>query len=254
MSFFKKMLTSVGIGSAKVDTVLHSPQFVPGDVMEATVYLRGGSSDQEINDIYFRIYCDYYAEAGDSEYKTKAMLIEHKLHERFVLPAGAEEEIPVHLELPYQTPITVGHTRVWVQTGLDVSGAVDPADTDHINVVPDQYAGALFAAVEDLGFVLSEAKCEQTRKRFNGMPFVQEFEFKPRGGQYYRRLDELEVILFPHEHGVEAMLEIDRRARGFSGFISEMLDTDEMRVRLNIDDHNMHDLHNILARTIDQYT
>jgi sporulation-control protein len=254
MSFFKKMLSSVGIGSAKVDTVLQGNQFVPGDVMDAVVYLRGGNMDQEINDIYFRVYCDYIVESNDSKYRKKALLSEQKLHERFVLPAGAEEEIPVHLELPFATPITVGRSRVWVQTGLEISSAVDPSDTDYVNVVPDQYAGALFAAIESLGFVLVEAECEGTRRSYNGMPFVQEFEFKPRGGPFARQVQEVEVILLPHETGLEAIIEVDRRGRGFTGFLSEMLDTNEMRTRIHINDHNINHLTEEVTHIIESFS
>ena len=34
MGFFKKMLSSVGIGSAKVDTVLDKEECVPGEMIE----------------------------------------------------------------------------------------------------------------------------------------------------------------------------------------------------------------------------
>lgn len=44
-------------------------------------------------------------------------------------------------------------------------------------------------------------------------------------------MDELELIFYPNEHGVEIILEFDRKTRGFSGFLSDMLDTDESHHR-----------------------
>ncbi len=43
-------------------------------------------------------------------------------------------------------------------------------------------------------------------------PFVQEFEFKPVG-KYRKRLEELEVIFQLHPHGMEVLLELDKRVR-----------------------------------------
>lgn len=45
---FKKLFASVGIGSAKVDTILLTEQLVPGYSFDVRVVMTGGSVDQAI--------------------------------------------------------------------------------------------------------------------------------------------------------------------------------------------------------------
>lgn len=44
-------------------------------------------------------------------------------------------------------------------------------------------------------------------------------------------MDELELIFYPDEDGVEIILEFDHKTRGFKGFLSDMLDVDESHHR-----------------------
>lgn len=40
MSFFKKMLASVGVGAAKVNTELHTPEVTPGGIITGLCTLK----------------------------------------------------------------------------------------------------------------------------------------------------------------------------------------------------------------------
>lgn len=89
----------------------------------------------------------------------------------------------------------------------------------------------IFDALASLGFQLRKVECEYARRRGRSYPFVQQFEFVPT--TYFRgQLDELEVIFYPHESGLDLWLEVDRRARGFGGLLAEALDDDESRLRV----------------------
>lgn len=47
MSLFSKLVTSVGIGSAKVDTKLKKNYFMQGEVLDGIVEILGGNSKQK---------------------------------------------------------------------------------------------------------------------------------------------------------------------------------------------------------------
>ena len=267
MSFFKKVLSSVGIGSAKVDTILQDENYVPGEVMSAVVKITGGSTEQEIDGLYFTINATYETtrevevegEDGEKENHEETVsrtvtLAEANIAEPFSVGPGEEKEIPVSLGLPYHTPLSVGAVNVWVRTGLDIKMAVDPGDRDEIEVVPGDAVGALFDALTGLGFEFSEAECEEAPAGFPGNPpMVQEFEFKPDSGPFRGRLDELEVVCRPEPGGVELFMEVDRKARGLSGFIAELTGTDETRVRFRIGLEDLPDLKETLRETIERY-
>ena len=62
MSFFKKTLASLGIGSANVDTVIHHEVLIPGQKMQITIEVTGGSSPQQIDNIDLKLCCQYKKE------------------------------------------------------------------------------------------------------------------------------------------------------------------------------------------------
>lgn len=255
MSFMKRMLSSVGIGSAKVDTVLERDSYAPGDNIVAEVRISGGKVEQNIDEIYFSVHCNYEAESEDSTVTRVAVLDKFRLGESLVVRPGEKQVIPLNFELPIDTPITVGRTKVWVQTGMDIKMAVDPGDRDYIKVTPGHLTGALYDALHDLGFELYDAECEAiSHNRWGRQPFIQELEFKAVSGPFRGRLDELEVVCFPERDQVEVLLEIDRKARGLGGFISEMLDTDETKVRFTLVEQDIPNLTHYLQELIGQYS
>lgn len=73
----------------------------------------------------------------------------------------------------------MGKTKVWVHTGLDIPKSLDSGGRDDIEVFPELKVKALFRALEELGFVLCKAECQEAETSVRGgPPFVQEFELK----------------------------------------------------------------------------
>lgn len=73
-----------------------------------------------------------------------------------------------------------------LKTGLDIDSAVDPGDTDRLEVLPHPHMQAVLDAVAGMGFQPKASTCEYSSRLGRGVPFVQEFEFYPsprfRGG------------------------------------------------------------------------
>ncbi len=83
MSIFKKLLASVGIGAAKVDTRLYDELVIPGEMLNGEVYITGGDVSQEIDDIYLSVATQYKREVDDSTVTEECVLIKYNLSERF---------------------------------------------------------------------------------------------------------------------------------------------------------------------------
>ena len=164
--------------------------------------------------------------------------------------------IPFSFQLPTDTPISIGKTQVWVSTGLDIKSGVDPKDKDVIRVKATTLASQVLNGVEQLGFKLRKAECEQAPKRFyNKYPFVQEFEFVPTSGAYRGKLDELEVLfLSQSEQSADILLQVDRRARGFGGFLSEALEMDESHIRMTVTAQDLPNIQAKLKQVISNYS
>ena len=45
---FTKLLASIGIGNAKIDTVVENEKICPGSELSGKIFVQGGGADQEI--------------------------------------------------------------------------------------------------------------------------------------------------------------------------------------------------------------
>lgn len=255
MSIFYKALASFGIGAATVDTVLDQNTYTAGDLIQGKVKIKGGNVAQSIDAIYISLNVNYTNESGDAKFEETASIFNKKLNEPFVIEVNEEKEIPFSFNVPYDAPATVGKTRAWLHTGLDIKMAVDPEDQDAITIRMTPLASNILAAIKKLGFRLREVECEKASLRMRSRyPFVQEYEFIPTSGRFKGYLDELEVVFVRQDaHQVEALFQVDRKARGFTGFLSEALEMDESYVSRTFTQHDVLTLERDLYQLIEQY-
>jgi len=225
----KKLLASVGIGNATVDTVLPSTTVTPGETVEAAVEITGGNAEQDVGAIRFDLETRIRTDDGYTDVDVDRFT----LAESLTIEPGAEETRPVDVDVPYHTPITVGNTRVWIETELDIDRAVDPEDTDYLDVQPTPRLRAVFDAMDELGFSFRTADCEfDPHGRYTGgRRFVQEFEFRPQSGPFAGDLDEVDLIARPAAEALTLFVEVDRRG----GLLSELTDTDERATSATIE-------------------
>ncbi len=248
---FDKLLTSIGIGAAKVDTRLSKGSYVAGEIIEGTVSIKGGSSEQEIDNIYLTLMTDYEVEIDDKKVRRSVALEKIRLTEPFLISANEEKVVPFRMRIPFEAPSTLGRTRVWIQTGLDIKMAIDPQDTDYLEIKPHPLVTAFIDAARRLGFRLYQVDCEKTPSFFrNGLPFVQEYEFKAASGQFARKLDELEAVFQLTENEANVLLQIDRRVRGFSSFLAESFNMDESYVKFSFNRSDISTLDRTLGEII----
>ncbi|WP_134686996.1 sporulation protein [Brevibacillus migulae] len=251
MSMFKKLLASVGIGSAQVDARLAKDSLMPGEMVTGEVHISGGDISQEIDEIYMYVITHYERETNDTKVKEDCILLKHRLSERFVLQPKEQKAIPFSFRLPYETPLTMGRQPVYLRTGLDIKNAVDPGDSDFIEVLPHPLMSKVLEAVKEIGFHMYKVDCEYNRQLGRTYPFVQEFEFRPNG-KYRSRLEELEVVFFLRENECEVLLQVDKRARGLLGAFEEAFNLDERYVRFRISNADLSRSTSEIAHSIDQ--
>lgn len=255
MSFFNKVLASIGVGAATVDTKLAQSTYAAGEIVSGNVEVTGGNVAQQIDTIYLTVNTTYIREVDDNKYTDTAVIEKVKVTDPFTIEPNEKKVIPFSFELPRETPMTIGKTRVWIHTGLDIKSAIDPTDKDFIDVKPSQLATHVLTAIDELGFRLREAECKQASSYLRGRhPFIQEFEFVPSSGPYRGHLDELEVsFLSQSEQSAELLIQVDRKAKGLGGFLAEALDMDETHVRVTITTLDVPNLKDKLQQVISKY-
>ncbi|BAB75852.1 alr4153 [Nostoc sp. PCC 7120 = FACHB-418] len=239
-SMFKNLLASVGIGAAKVDTRLFNNSVIPGGILEGEVYIRGGDVAQDIQDIYLKLATEYQREVDDSTVTEECVMVNYRLLEHLTIQPKEEVVIPFSLNLPDEMPLTFGHIPVYVRTGLDIKSAINPRDRDYLEVRTHPLMQRVLLAIEHLGFHLHKVDCEYTHYFGGAYPFVQELEFRPTG-KYRHSLDELEVVFRLTADQLEVLLEIDKRARGWKGWLEEAFDIDERYARLIVKQSDLYE-------------
>ncbi|MCX7749274.1 MAG: sporulation protein [Clostridia bacterium] len=255
MSFFDKAMASIGIGSAKVDARLDNPNVRVGDQVSGIVHITGGKISQQIDKIYIELKTYYIRETNDTKVKENVTIMKHEIPACFMLNPREVRQIPFAFPIPFETPFLAPNT-VWLQTGLDIKMALDPSDKDYLNVLPHPFVDTIFAVLGNMGFRANKIENLYNKHYGRRVPFIQEFEFKP-AGEYRYHLDELECVFYADYNGVEILMEIDRRARGLSGFLMESMNMDESHVRLNIPAHAFQEgpyaIENYIRGVIGQY-
>ncbi|BBN81577.1 sporulation-control protein [Pseudoalteromonas sp. A25] len=260
MSFFKKVLGSVGIGAAKVDALLDHNELSPGETLSGVIKVIGGKVAQEINKIDLDVMCNYTFEYENNEGEEVIEVREYRLsqfqlNEKFTIEPEEEKYLPFAFQLELEAPISVGHSRTWLETNLDIDMAIDKTDKDYIYVVPSELQQAVINALCNLGFELYHADCEGVESaKFSRLPFVQELEFKTTSGDFHGKFDEVELVFFNKGAQLEVVFEIDRKARGFAGFFKESLDLDESKVRLVVTQDNIEALESIIYDMLEANT
>lgn len=149
-------MSSIGIGGVKVDTRLGAESFSPGEMVSGEIYISGGDDEQEFNRIYIAVVTSYKHDESTHEYT----LVSNDVSGSLRVGAKENRTIPFTFDLPYDIPLTLGHTYLYATTGLDISGALDPSDSDEIRVNPNALQQAVLEAAQSLGFILYQVENE----------------------------------------------------------------------------------------------
>ncbi|MGK5443516.1 sporulation protein [Micromonospora sp. URMC 105] len=220
---FKKMLSAFGVGGPSVDTVLASPDTRPGLTLDGQVNLVGGETPAAIEQITVALVTRVEIEGGDTEYAGIMEFQRMAVSGPLQLAAKQQLSIPFQLPVPWEAPITDVYGRrlhgmtMGLRTELAIARAVDKSDLDPVNIHPLPVHERILAAFEQLGFRFKHADLERghIRGTQQTLPFYQEIEFFA-APQYAQAVREVELTFVTGPHGVEVILECDKRG----GFLS----------------------------------
>lgn len=220
---FKKMLSAFGVGGPSVDTVLANPNTRPGLTLDGQVNLVGGDTPAAIEQITVALVTRVEIEGGDTEYAGIMEFQKLAVSGPLQLAAKQQLSIPFQLPVPWEAPITDVYGRrlhgmtMGLRTELAIARAVDKSDLDQVNIHPLPVHERILAAFQQLGFRFKHADLERghIRGTQQTLPFYQEIEFFA-APQYAQAVTEVELTFVTSPHGVEVILECDKRG----GFLS----------------------------------
>ncbi len=201
MTWMGRLLSSAGIGAARVDTLLGKDAYQPGETIDARVMLYAGRVDQRIDGIHFSVHSMISA-------KEQAEIAHCTLAEGFLLKANSVVELPVKLALPDFTPVSAGPIQCWLNTGLDIPKAIDPTDRDPIRIVPTPAQQAVLDAIGELGFEQRTIEIEPLPAQSRlGVPFLQRWHYRPGPDCTLNNVAALSMAWRPKMAGLELLLD-----------------------------------------------
>lgn len=223
----KRILASLGIGNASVETVLRDVNTSPGGTVHGDVFITGGSVDQQIDQLTVGLQARVEVESGDNEYTQDLEFGRTSVGGELQLQAEAQLQAPFELAVPWEAPITsyrgqfLRGMQVGVNTQLHVAGGVDPGDLDPVAIHALESQTVILDALDRLGFAFSKADCERGKVRGvrQQLPFYQEIEYRAPGS--YPGMNELELTFITDQQGCDVVLEMDKKG----GLLTEGRDT-----------------------------
>ncbi len=228
---FNKLLAKVGIGSAKVDTILKNMTLYQGDIVEGTVCIHGGKVDQDINKITISVMTSAKGsrevDGEEESYYTSVPVGKIQIDLAMKVEAQQKYEIPFSFMLPAETPITSiaagrNECKVWVYTDLDIESGLDSGDRDYLTVMPHPAVELMINKFLENGFQFKKVDVEvgylnaSTFSSTSGI--YQEIEMRPASSGFFnfgsRSVQEVELSFIVQADMVHLLVEVDR---SFSG-------------------------------------
>ncbi len=150
---FEKILSSIGIGCAKVNTILLNEDVQLGDTLKGEVHIFGGKVDQHISEININLYTDYYKDSDDSEFHdVRKVFYEKVVATDVYIKAGIDEIIPFEFVIPFDCPVSLkAQQGIFLETDLAIDRAIDQHDLDPV-VVKDSNIEKFNVLIESTGF------------------------------------------------------------------------------------------------------
>lgn len=85
---FKKILASVGIGAAKVDTILQTEHLLPGQRFHAEIVIKGGDAPQELSGLELALMTKAKVESDNGSYFKNQVIQQWHLSDRKTIQPG----------------------------------------------------------------------------------------------------------------------------------------------------------------------
>ncbi|OLO27050.1 hypothetical protein BTR23_21185 [Alkalihalophilus pseudofirmus] len=134
---FEKLFSSIGIGSAKLNTLLYDNKIERGKETNGEIHIYGGIAEQMISEINIQIELEfnkYYDDMTDfREYKEEILHI--KMDSPFVISPQELKVIPFSFTLPHNTPVTFNEQKIYIQTELQINFFNCPVSKDKLTIV-----------------------------------------------------------------------------------------------------------------------
>ncbi|BAU27067.1 sporulation-control protein [Aneurinibacillus soli] len=194
---FKKFMAKIGIGSAKVNLVLHKDGCEMGQTVTGDLMIEGGSVEQKIN----RLDVDFMLSIRTKQKEYVHRIATIPMSGAFVIGASERKVLPFSFALSPDLLVSAPSVAYYFTTHLDIAGGVDSGDRDYLHVLMPHYLANTVEALRLLGLME-----KPNSRKFDG--YTQQFEFAPTT-MWRGQIEEVEFVAAMEPDGIRLLLEVD---------------------------------------------
>lgn len=147
---FETVLSSVGLGSARIDLKLDKPFVKSGEKVSGKIYVKGGSASQTVEGLsVFFVLRSLFATTMATISEKIATI--HVSKDEYTIQANEEKVYPFEFKCPTNIPSSSVNTRYYFVTNLELKHAIDSHDNDYIEVLPTGFVKHFWEGISLLG-------------------------------------------------------------------------------------------------------
>lgn len=129
----KKFLSTIGIGSMKVDTIVDHPDLAHGESLSGKIYIDGGQSEQMIDFIKLEVIKRSEGHREDSDFDViNDIVAKHKIETIGSVKSKETRMVPFEIMPDERWEYDKEQCKLFLRTSVHISGAVDVQDEDEI--------------------------------------------------------------------------------------------------------------------------
>lgn len=130
---FEKFLSTIGIGSMKVDTIVDKPHILFGETLSGKIFIDCGRSEQQIDYINLEVIKRMEGYREDSDFDvTNDSIAKHTIEVVGDIKLKETRIIPFELKSDAAWNISNEEGKLFLRTTVHITNAVDVHDEDEI--------------------------------------------------------------------------------------------------------------------------
>lgn len=128
-----KFLSTIGIGTMKVDTIVDQPVVAHGETLSGTIYIDGGQNDQVVEFIKLEVFKRTEGYREDSDFDvTSECVAKHTIEMVGSVKSKETRMVPFELVPDERWSSEGDNVKLFLRTSINILNAVDVYDEDEI--------------------------------------------------------------------------------------------------------------------------
>lgn len=129
----EKFLSTIGIGTMKVDTVVDQPQLSHGESLSGKIYINGGKTEQIVEFIKLEVLKRTEGYREDSDFDvTNVCVAKHTIEMVGSIKSKETRMVPFELIPDERWESKAENVKLFLRTSIHITNAVDVQDEDEI--------------------------------------------------------------------------------------------------------------------------